>query len=123
MTLSQPTLDRLKTQHEVIGVLISGLNESELMHYPISDKWSVKENITHLTCYQPRVIFRINKILAEDNPTFAGYVPEEDPEFSKFLSMTVDKLLAHQKEKRAEIVNLIINLSEEQMKRTGTHSK
>jgi hypothetical protein len=123
MTLPKPTLDRLKTQHEIIRVLISGLNESELTHRPIPDKWSMKENITHLTCYQPRVIFRINKILSEDNPTFAGYVPEDDPEFSKFLSMGVDELLAHQKEKRAEIVNIITSLSEEQLKRTGTHSK
>lgn len=123
MLLTKPTLDRLKTQHEVIGILISGLNESELIHRPIPDKWSVKENIVHLTCYQPRVISRINKILAEDNPTFAGYVPEEDPEFSKFLSMRVDELLAHQKEKRLGIVNLISNLTEEQLKRTGSHSK
>jgi len=123
MSLPKPTLDRLKTQHEVIGVIISDLSEDELIHRPIHDKWSVKENITHLTCYQPRVISRINKILLENNPSFARYVPEEDPEFPKFLSMTVDELLAHQKEKRAEIVNLIINLSEEQLKRTGTHLK
>ncbi len=123
MSLPRPTLDRLRTQHEVIGVLISGLNESELTHRPIPDKWSVKENIAHLTCYQPRVISRINKILFDDNPSFAGYIPEEDPEFPKFLTMTIDELIAHQMEKRLEIVNLIINLSEEQMKRTGTHSK
>ena len=123
MSLPRPTLDRLRTQHEVIGVLISGLNESELTHRPIPDKWSVKENIAHLTCYQPRVIERTNKILQEDNPSFPDYIPEDDPEFPKLLSMSVEELLVHQKEKRAEIVNLVINLSEEQMKRTGTHSK
>ena len=123
MSLTRPTLDRLETQHEVIGVLVSGLSESELTHRPIPDKWSVKENIAHLTCYQPRVIERTNKILQEDNPSFPAYIPEDDPEFPKLLSMSVEELLVHQKEKRAEIVNLIINLSEEQMKRTGTHSK
>ena len=97
MSLPRPTLDRLRTQHEVIGVLISGLNESELTHRPIPDKWSVKENIAHLTCYQPRVIERTNKILQEDNPSFPDYIPEDDPEFPKLLSMSVEELLVHQK--------------------------
>ena len=123
MSLSKPTLDRLKIQHEVISVLISELNESELKLHPIPDKWSVKENIAHLTCYQPTFLSRIKRILNEDNPSFEGYIPEEDSEFPKLLSMSVDELIAHQKQKRAEIVNLISNLSDEQMKRTGTHSK
>jgi hypothetical protein len=123
MSLPQTTLDRLKTQHEVIEVLISGLSEKELQLRPIPDKWSVHENIAHLACYQPRVIARTEKILVEDNPAFEGYIPENDPEFTKFLSMSVEESLAHQKEKRTEIVNLITNLSDEQMNRTGTHSK
>jgi hypothetical protein len=123
MILQQPTLDRLKTQHEVIELLISGLNEEELRFRPIPEKWSVHENIAHLACYQPRVIARTEKILVEDNPAFEGYIPENDPEFPKFFSMSVEELLAHQKEKRTEIVNLITNLSDEQMNRTGTHSK
>lgn len=123
MLLSKPTLDRLKNQHEIIGVLISGLSENKLMHRPIPDKWSVKENISHLACYQLTVISRINKILLEVNPSFEGYVPENDPEFSKFLSMSVEELLAHQTEMRVEIVNFITNLSDKQMKRTGEHSK
>ena len=123
MLLPKPTLDRLKNQHEVIDLLISGLSEVELKIRPIPDKWSVYENIAHLACYQPRVIARTEKILVEDNPAFEGYIPADDPEFSKFLSMSVEELLAHQKEKRSEIVNLIRNLSDEQMNLTGTHSK
>ena len=123
MTLPKPTLDRLKVQHEVIDVLISGLSEEELKFRPIPEKWSVKENIAHLTCYQPRVISRTNQILMEDNPTFSAYIPEEDPEFSKFLSKSIDELLGHLKEKRTEIVSIISKLSNEQLKRTGSHSK
>jgi len=123
MTLPKPTLDRLKVQHEVIDVLISGLSEEELKFRPIPEKWSVKENIAHLTCYQPRVISRTNQILMEDNPTFSAYIPEEDPKFSKFLSMSIVELLGHLKEKRTEIVNIISKLSNEQLKRTGSHSK
>jgi hypothetical protein len=123
MILSDVTLNRLKTQYEVIYLLISGLIEEELRYRPIPDKWSVHENIAHLACYQPRVIARTEKILVENNPAFEVYIPEKDPEFAKFLSMSVEELLAHLKEKRTEIVNLIANLSDEQMNRTGTHSK
>ena len=123
MSLPQTTLARLKTQHEVIEVLISGLSDEELRLRPISDKWSIHENIVHLTCYQPRVLARTKKILSEDNPSFESYIPETDPNFSQFLSMSVEKLLARLKSNRIELVKLVSNLGDEQLKRTGTHSK
>jgi len=102
MILSDVTLSRLKTQHEVIEVLIYGWNDDELRFRPIPDKWSVHENIAHLACYQPRVIARTNKILKEENPSFESYIPEEDPEFSKFLSMTFSELISNLKSSRIE---------------------
>ena len=117
------TLNRLKTQHELIEHLVSGIKEEELRFRPIPDKWSIHENIAHLACYQLRVITRTEKILSEDNPIFDSYIPEEDPESSRFLSMSVGQLLAHQKEKRIEIVNLISNLTDVQQKRIGVHPK
>lgn len=123
MSLPQTTLNRLKTQHEVIEVLISGLGEDELLSRPIPDKWSIHENIAHLTCYQLRVINRTRKILEEENPAFPAYIPEEDPEFPKFLALTTDQLLTHLKEKRTEIVKLISNLAEKELSGTGTHGK
>jgi hypothetical protein len=123
LPLPKTTLDRLKTQHEVIEVLISGLGEVELKLHPIPDKWSIHENIAHLTCYQPRVISRTRKILSEDKPAFESYIPEKDPEFPKFIAMSVEELITDQKEKRAEFVNIISNLSDEQLTRCGIHSK
>jgi hypothetical protein len=123
MLLSKVTLDRLKTQHEVIDLLISGLSEEELRYRPIPDKWSVHENIAHLACYQPRVITRTEKILVEDNPAFDSYIPETDPNFSQFLTMSVEELLANLKSNRIELVKLVCSLNDEQLKRTGTHSK
>ncbi len=123
MPLPQSTFDRLRIQHEVIEVLISGLSEEELRFRPIQDKWSVHENIAHLVCYQPRVIARTNRILAEDNPSFESYIPEEDPEFPKFLSMTVPELISHLKSNRLELVHLVSELTDDQLKRIGSHSK
>lgn len=123
MPLPQTTLDRLNTQHEVVEVLISGLSEGELCSRPIPDKWSVHENIAHLACYQPRVIARTKRILDEENPSFESYIPEEDPEFTKYLSMSIDELLSHLKSKRLELLQLTSNLTDEQLKRTGSHSK
>ena len=123
MILSDVTLSRLKTQHEVIEVLIYGWNDDELRFRPIPDKWSVHENIAHLACYQPRVIARTKKILEEENQSFESYIPEDDPEFSKFLSMTVSELISNLKSNRFELVHLVSNLTDEQLKRTGTHTK
>jgi uncharacterized damage-inducible protein DinB len=123
MILSQPTLDRLKTQHEVIELLISGLSEDELRSHPIQDKWSVHENIAHLVCYQPRVVARTQKILDEDKPSFPAYIPEDDSEFPKYCAMSVHELIKHLKSDRAEIINLVSNITDEQLKRTGSHVK
>lgn len=123
MILSNVTLSRLKTQHEVVGILITDLSESELTLRPIPDKWSVKENIAHLTCYQPRVIARTDRILTEDNPSFPAYIPEEDPEFPDFLAMSIEELISHLNTMRMELVDLISNLTDEQLKRTGSHAK
>lgn len=123
MPLPQTTFDRLKIQHEVIDVLISGLSEEGLRFRPIPDKWSVHENIAHLACYQPRVITRTKKILKEDSPSFESYIPEGDPEFSKFLSMTVPGLISQLKSNRLELVHLVSELTDDQLKRTGSHSK
>lgn len=123
MPLPKPTLDRLKNQHEVVGILISGLSEAELNFRPIPDKWSIHENIAHLTCYQPKVIARTEKILVEDNPSFDSYIPEADSNFPQFVSMSVEKLLANLKSNRIELVKLVSKLTDEQLKRTGTHAK
>ena len=123
MPLPRPTLDRFKTQHEVIEVLISGLSEEELRFRPIPDKWSVQENIAHLTCYQPRVVARTQKILDEDNPSFPAYIPEDDSEFPDFLAMSIEELISHLNTMRMELVDLISNLTDEQLKRTGRHAK
>lgn len=123
MPLPKPTLDRLSTQHEVIDVLILGMSDELLRFRPIPEKWSVHENIAHLACYQPRVIVRTKTILAQDNPSFDRYIPEDDPEFPKFLSMSVEELIKHLKTSRLEILNLVFNLTDEQLKRTGVHSK
>ncbi|HAB50891.1 MAG: hypothetical protein A2315_01450 [Ignavibacteria bacterium RIFOXYB2_FULL_35_12] len=123
MPLPRPTLDRLKTQHEVVGILISGLSKSELKFRPIPEKWSVHENIAHLTCYQPRVVARTQKILDEDNPSFPAYIPEDDSEFPDFLAMSIEELISHLNTMRMELVDLISNLTDEQLKRTGSHAK
>ena len=123
MPLPQTSLERLKTQHEVIEVLTSGLSEDELRFRPVSDKWSVQENIAHLACYQPRVITRTNIILKEENPSFESYIPENDPEFPKFLTMTVSELISNLRSNRLELFHLVSNLTDEQLKRTGSHSK
>lgn len=123
MLLPQTTLARLKMQHEVTEVLIFGLSEGDLHYRPITDKWSVHENIAHLACYQPRIILRTKRILAEENPSFKSYIPEGDPEFKKYLSMTIDELLSYLKSNKLELFQLISNLNDEQLKRTGSHSK
>ncbi len=59
MTLYKSLYDRLKNQHETIENIISKTDKVRLTLHPLPNKWSIKDNIAHLTKYQPVFIDRI----------------------------------------------------------------
>ncbi len=115
--------DRLKNQHVTINAIIERVSEGRMNYHPEPSKWSIHDNITHLAVYQPVFINRINQILLEDNALFERYVGDEDENFMSWRYKAVDELIYKITADRGTIVQLILNLNNEQLSRTGTHLK
>ncbi len=117
------TMERLKTQHETIEYLLSGLPEESIKRRVIPDKWSIHEQVAHLGRYQEIFWERLQHILTENSPTFAPYRADDEPEFLLWVSYDITKNLEAIKELRRELVALITSLKNEELSLTGTHQR
>lgn len=115
--------DRLKSQHEAIATILSSVDPGRLLIRPQPDKWNIHDNLAHLARYQPIFIDRIRKILEEDEPFFARYSAEEDAEFEYWRELDDETLMKQINIDRKDIVDLISDLSEEELNRIGVHIK
>jgi uncharacterized damage-inducible protein DinB len=113
--------DRLKNQHTTLNELVSNLGNNQLAYRPGPGKWSIQDNITHLSTYQPIFIDRINAILANNHPSFAPYRADDDEAFLSWRQRSISDLLKRLREDRERLYQLITNLSESELSRTGTH--
>jgi len=123
MILYQSLSDRLKNQHEAIENIIAKTDNVQFLVHPSPDKWSIQDNIAHLAKYQPVFTSRINSILTSSSPTFDRYKAEDDPDFEIWRKRSVQDLLQVLYSDRQILFNLITNLSEEKLNRTGIHKK
>ena len=112
---------RLKDQHNSLAVLITDLDTNKLRYRPEPGKWNIQDNIVHLAVYQPIFINRINTILEKDKPAFHSYRADDDPVFLAWREWDVKDLMTRLNEDREQLYQLITNLSEKELNRTGTH--
>jgi len=112
---------RLKDQHTSVSRMIADLDNGKLSYRPEPGKWNIHDNIVHLTVYQPIFINRIKTILEKDKPSFDPYRADDDPVFLAWREWDIQDLLARLNEDRGHLYQLITNLSEQELNRTGTH--
>jgi hypothetical protein len=123
MKIYNSLVDRLKNQHLTINELIETLPESRKALRQTKNKWSIHDNVAHLTKYQLVFIGRITKILNEQAPQFERYKAEDDPDFEKFRNMSESDLVGSLKKNRVKLNELVLNLSRTDLERIGIHKK
>ena len=123
MHLTEAAIARLRTQHQTLSFLLKGVNESIFIKRPLSNKWSIQENTGHLGRYQEIFMERIHSILNEDTPHFGRYQAEEDPLANTWMKLPAHTLLSRIKQKREEIIPMVIHLAPEALAREGVHPK
>ena len=123
MPLSLSILTRLQHQYEALSELTGGLTEQQLKQRTNPDKWSAFENIAHLAAYQPMFLGRLEKIAAEDAPSFERYVAEKDPLFPTYLDRSSDTLIHLITARAGEITAHLTVLNDTDLLRTGLHPK
>jgi hypothetical protein len=114
---------RLKDQHTSLSIMIADLETNKISRRPEPGKWNIHDNVVHLTVYQPIFISRIKTILEKDKPSFDPYRADDDPVFLKWREWDLKDLLTRLNEDREQLYQLITNLSEQELNRTGTHLK
>jgi hypothetical protein len=119
--MKQSLLDRLTSQPDALTHLLGGLPDNQLAQRPLTDKWSIQENIAHLGRYQEIFLTRIQEIIKGDQPVFGRYVAEEDPGFSEWLSLSWTDLMERFLGERAMLNAFLSILHQEQLTQTGSH--
>ncbi|MCH9029311.1 MAG: DinB family protein, partial [Bacteroidetes bacterium] len=85
--------DRLKSQHLAVSELIRTLDDDLINKDPSRGKWSIKDNIAHITLYHLKFLNRMKLIKNEEESYFNRYIPDEDPEFIKLRNASVQEIL------------------------------
>ena len=123
MNLYPSLLDRLNNQHQAINEIIAGITDKRIHDEVIKGKWSIHDNIAHLTRFQPIFIERIETIILNDEPSFESYVAEEDEEFEIWRNKSTQELLEQLYKDRKFLFRLLSLMPGEKLLRTGIHKK
>jgi uncharacterized damage-inducible protein DinB len=115
--------DRLISQHLAIKELTKSLEKELINRRHETGKWSIQENLLHIVSYHQVFLMRVDKIINADNPFFDRYTFKGDVNFDKMKKLDTVKLLNHLEEERIKIIDLIFNLNENELQKSGTHQK
>lgn len=119
--LSPSIITRLEHQHTTVHELIDGLSVEDLHLESIPGKWSIFQNIAHLSSYQHTFKTRIKRILEEHSPSFERYVAESDLLFAAHGSLPIGKVLADLEAERKNLNVLLLGLSDQQLYLKALH--
>jgi uncharacterized damage-inducible protein DinB len=121
MTISSSESTRLEYQHKSLIGLIDRLSDEQIRRQVITGKWSIFENIVHLTTYQHTFIARVKQILRENNPTFGRYTAETDPMFHDYCAKITHEVIKDLLSTRKDMAAVILSFKQEELARTGEH--
>jgi uncharacterized damage-inducible protein DinB len=121
MPLSTSITTRLEYQQKALIELIEGLSDEQIRKQIVAGKWSVFENIVHLTTYQHTFIRRVRQILSEDTPSFGRYSAESDPLFHDNCARSTREIMQDLIATRRELATGVLSFKEADLLKKGTH--
>ena len=113
----------LANQYKMLDELLKDINKNILTTKPGNEKWSVFENLAHLGRYNEIFLGRMQEIQHKNNLAFERYVADNEEGFIEWRSKSFDLVLADFHSLRKTINHFFEFLSDEQLKKTGTHPK
>ncbi|WP_343306691.1 DinB family protein [Chitinophaga niabensis] len=114
---------RLRTQHLALEDITGEVAQDVLEERVREGKWTALENAAHLVAFQLVFKARIQKMLNEDDPTFAAYSGDTDPVFLSYCKLSNAELLSIYRKERTELIRLVDSIDPEDLSRTGKHMK
>ena len=115
-------IDQYKAGYAEIVKALDGADDAALDRRPGPGSWSAREIVHHLADSEMTSAIRLRRLLAEDNPTIAGYDQEE---FARRLHY--DRPIASSLEAfrwaRVSTAEILDQLGAADWARAGTHSE
>jgi DinB superfamily len=118
----QALIARYKDGHRVVLEALAGASEAELDRRPAPGKWTAREIVHHLADSEMTSAVRLRRLIAEDNPLIVGYDQEQFARTLRYdrpIAASLDAFRAA----RLATGEILDRLSEEDWRRTGTHSE
>lgn len=111
--------------HQLASFLawIASADPRDLAWTPPSGKWSALLNLAHIGRHHEVMRERLDRVLAEDNPSFPRYRETDDAGWSAWEALPAEETLRRLRERRDGFVSWLNGLSPDQWRRTGTHAK
>jgi uncharacterized damage-inducible protein DinB len=121
--IRQTTIVRLETQLDALETILAGATPEMLMKRPLSGAWSAHEHLAHLARHHDIFLDRLNRVLAENTPSFARYRAEDDAAWPGWAALPTDEAIVRLKDLRARIIAHVKALSETSVRRSGIHPR
>ena len=114
-------IGRYRDGHRVVVDAFKGLRADELDR-SASDEWTPRMIAHHLADSEMTSAIRLRRLIAEDNPVINGY---DEVEFAKKLTTDrpIEPSLEAMRWARESTAQILERLSEEDWRRSGTHSE
>jgi hypothetical protein len=115
-------LDRYRAGYGVLEASLADLRDEELDRPAPDGGWTVRQVVHHLADSEATAFVRLRRLVAEDNPTIAGY---DEPLFARRLhyDRPIGASLAVVAAVRASSLELLESLDPEEWERSGTHTE
>ena len=105
----------------ILKFLLSQIPEDRIRLRRVKDKWSIHEQVCHLTEAQGILIGRFRQFENEQDPLIEAYEPEEERPDTYYLDMDMNVELEKYVQIRAEMVSMLRGFPEEYWERQGRH--
>jgi hypothetical protein len=115
-------LERYATGAAAFREAVAGITDAELDARPGPDDWTAREIVHHTADSEMRAAIRLRQLIAEDNPVIQGYDQDNYTRalhYDRPIDASLDAVDAARRTS-TELLNL---LSEDEWKRTGTHTE
>ena len=122
VAVREALIDQYEAGFEAVSAALEGITDAELEAREAPGEWSPREIVHHLADSEMTSAIRLRLLIAQDAPTIFGYDQEA---FVRQLypDRPIEPSLAAFEAARAATAPILRRLSEEQWRRSGTHSE
>ncbi len=114
---------RYRAGHAAIVAAVAGLDDAALDVRPADGGWTPREVVHHTADSEMMSAIRLRRLIAEDDPLIVGYDGDEFARRLHYADRPIGPALAAIDGARATTVQILDGLTDDQWRRTGTHSE